>query len=145
MLTKPGGDENWLVPSDMRIKEKVKTIEDPYTKISKLRPVTYHHTKDWIEKHRLEDQEKTGYIAQEYRETFPNDVREGEHEFGPNEPPMLQMTSASVGPYTTAAVQQLIKDKTALESSLAMQKMMIDGLIGEITKLSNRITKIENE
>ena len=56
-------------PSDERLKENVKVIEDPLGKLDKLRGVTF----DWIDR---EDKRSGGIIAQELEKVMPELVRE---------------------------------------------------------------------
>jgi len=56
-------------PSDERLKENVKVIENPLEKLDKLRGVTF----DWIDR---EDKRSGGIIAQELEKVMPELVRE---------------------------------------------------------------------
>ena len=56
-------------PSDERLKENVKVIENPLEKLDQLRGVTF----DWIDR---EDKRSGGIIAQELEKVMPELVRE---------------------------------------------------------------------
>jgi hypothetical protein len=120
-------------PSDIRVKENIETIEDPYSKIMAVRPVTFTFKKDWSEHMRIPDGLKTGYIAQEYQEVFPEDVQDGQEWEGET---LLDLSANAVGPYTTAAVQQLIRDN-------AKQQQTIDDMRRVITSQEDRLLKLE--
>tara|TARA_R110002012_G_scaffold62850_1_gene165374 strand:- start:3825 stop:4565 length:741 start_codon:yes stop_codon:yes gene_type:complete len=69
----------WTNTSDSRVKTNIETISDGLAKIEKLRPVSFNYTDDYLEQHPEIDSTKryNSFIAQEYKEVFPNAVNIG--------------------------------------------------------------------
>ncbi len=133
---KPVG-ASWTNTSDRRIKEQINPITDAYDRILEMNPVTFHYRADWRQRSNTPDSLQYGYIAQEYQKVFPQDVREG-IEYFPGEEPLLELTTNAVGPYTLAAVKQLIKDKESLEKR-------IEALEAQLIKPAGLSTPIDKE
>lgn len=57
-------------PSDRRLKENIRPLEDSLARIRKLKGVSY----DWIDRQKYRDGAHLGFIAQELEETFPEVV-----------------------------------------------------------------------
>lgn len=94
--------------SDRRLKKNIRSIEDPYSKILALRPVHYNMKSD--------NSHEYGYIAQDYQNVFPDQVKTtGDHDY-------LAIIKGSAEVYTTAAVQQLIKEVQQLKSEIETLK-----------------------
>lgn len=136
---KSDGSTTWNTTSDRRTKKNIKAIQDPYEKIMKLKPVSFEYRDSWIKKNNLYNKKThRGYIAQDYLEVFPEDVTEGSDG-------MLNMNHESAGIYTTAAVQQLIKDKEQLEATVAAQKNQIDQLQRMFFNLQQQVKELQDE
>ena len=69
----------WTNTSDSRVKTNIETISDGLAKIEQLRPVSFNYTDDYLEQHPEIDSTKryNSFIAQEYKEVFPNAVNIG--------------------------------------------------------------------
>ena len=124
----------WNTTSDVRIKENIQTLENALEKINQIRPVSFDYTDEYAE-HRSwnvcdEDDEKigindclkchnVGYIAQEYKEVFPNDVTVGPEDVGETHyEDFHQLQPNSVVPYLVKAVQELSAQNVALQARL---------------------------
>jgi hypothetical protein len=92
---------SWLANSDARIKTDVRTIEGALETLAKLRPVAFRYTAEHRAKHpSIADRDYNNFIAQEYREVFPDAVKEdGEG--------LLSVDTYDVQPYLVRAVQEL--------------------------------------
>ena len=106
-------------PSDKRLKRGVRKIEDPYGSVLGLTPVKY--------KLKSNNSDQFGFIAQEYKEVFPTQVRETKDGF-------LGINYRAASIMTTAAVQQLIKDNES-------QQQTIDDLEDRLLKLEKLINR----
>src|SRR5208337_3147696 len=91
---------SWLANSDMRIKTEISDIDDALATIRKLHPVRFRYTDSYKAKHpSIKDHPYYNFIAQEYREVFPDSVQDdGEG--------LLQMDSHNVTPYLVQAIKE---------------------------------------
>src|SRR5208337_4523563 len=110
---------SWLANSDVRIKTDVEDIDDALATIRKLHPVRFRYTDSYKVKHpSIKDHPYYNFIAQEYREIFPDSVQDdGEG--------LLQMDSYNTTPYLVRAVQELSKQNDTLteESQTAIKQL----------------------
>ncbi len=113
----------WLANSDKRIKTDILDIENSFETILKLRPVKFKYTDYWRSKHSsIKDQYYYNFIAQEYREVFPESVKgSGEYIEGDTEE-ILQLDSYNAQIVTIKAVQELIKENKILHSDVEQLK-----------------------
>lgn len=136
---------NWNTTSDERIKTNIKTLEDgAIDKIKALRPVTFDYTDAWAEHNDLHkltnapgkteaehynitdhgiDEEKQkgqiGWIAQEYKTVFPNDVTIGEDTVGETKyDDFHTLNPESVVPTLVKALQEAVAKIDALETRI---------------------------
>ncbi|MEN7982654.1 MAG: tail fiber domain-containing protein, partial [Nanoarchaeota archaeon] len=97
---------DWLANSDKRIKTDIQDIDNAINTIMKLRPVKFKYTDDYKSKHdSITDDYYYNYIAQEYREIFPESVQ-GSGEFLDGEE-ILQMDSYNAQIVSIKAIQEL--------------------------------------
>lgn len=68
---------NVACPSDERLKEDIRQIDDPLELISQLHGVHYRWKPEFREHHGLSDDEQTGLIAQEVARVLPDAVSSG--------------------------------------------------------------------
>ncbi len=68
---------NVACPSDERLKEDIRQIDDPLELISRLHGVHYRWKPEFREHHGLSDDEQTGLIAQEVARVLPDAVSSG--------------------------------------------------------------------
>lgn len=113
---------DWLAHSDARIKTDVRTIEGALETLLKLRPVKFRYTAEHRAKHpSIEDRDYHNFIAQEYREVFPDAVKEdGEG--------LLMLDPYDVQPYLVRAAQELAAALAELRQENADLKRRLDAL-----------------
>ena len=104
----------WSITSDIRIKQNVRPIGSPLSKINALKPChfEYKNTPGKI---------KTGFIAQEFETVFPGHVSEADppdefKEFVP-EGDKIKSLDADIVPYLVAAIQELTARLEAIEGT----------------------------
>lgn len=114
------GDITELDASDRRLKQNINPINDSYEKVLSLEPVSF-------EMKSSPGKTEYGFIAQDYQGIFPEHVEETENGY-------LGIEYKASYIYTTAAVQQLIKDN---EQQAAQIKVLTD----QINKLYDIVNK----
>ena len=136
----------WLAASDARIKTEVEEIGDGLEIVNRLRPVSFRYTQDHLEEHPgIEDRRYVNFIAQEFRQVFPESVEEdGEG--------VLRVDTYNVRPFLVAAVQELSRETEKLQSENATLQESNAQLLGRIEDLSaigvqreERMEKLENQ
>ena len=112
----------WLANSDARIKTDVRTIEGALETLAKLRPVAFRYTAEHRAKHpSIADRDYNNFIAQEYREVFPDAVKEdGEG--------LLMVDTYDVQPYLVRAAQELAAAVADLRAENADLKRRLEVL-----------------
>jgi len=132
--TAPG---DWLANSDARIKREVLDIENACELISRLRPVTFRFTEDWIQKNpSVKDKVYYNYIAQEYSEVFPQSVLEGGGSLEGDEQPLLQLDSHPANVVAIKAIQELSEQNSE-------QQILIRELLQKVLALEEEILAIK--
>lgn len=113
---------NWLANSDVRIKTDVRPLENALDTLAKLRPVAFRYTAEHRAKHpSIEDRDYNNFIAQEYREVFPDAVQEdGEG--------LLMVDTYDVQPYLVRAAQELAAAVADLRQENADLKRRLEAL-----------------
>ena len=113
---------NWLANSDARIKTDVRPLENALDTLAKLRPVAFRYTAEHRAKHpSIEDRDYNNFIAQEYREVFPDAVQEdGEG--------LLMVDTYDVQPYLVRAAQELAAAVADLRQENADLKRRLEAL-----------------
>lgn len=113
---------NWLANSDARIKTDVRTIEGALETLLKLRPVAFRYTPEHRAQHpSIEDRDYNNFIAQEYREVFPDAVKE-------DGTGLLSVDTYDVQPYLVRAAQELAAAVAELRQENAELKRRLDAL-----------------
>jgi len=107
---KPGGG-SWVASSDRRIKQDIAPIAGAVDTLLQLHPVSFHYTPEYraLENH-FPDKPYFGFIAQEFRDVFPDAVSStGKRVPGsaPGDEPILALDSSPALITTVAAVQEL--------------------------------------
>jgi Chaperone of endosialidase len=107
---KPGGG-SWAATSDRRIKQDIAPIGNAVNTLLKLKPVSFHYTPEYrAMENNLPDKPYLGFIAQEFRDVFPDAVMEtAKHVPGApaNTAPILALDSSPALITAVAAVQEL--------------------------------------
>jgi len=133
---------SWNTTSDSRIKENIVTLPSgSLAKINSLRPVTFDYTDDWATKMGWYEFSKNnpddpndltndgfdltqknndiGWIAQEYKTIFPQDIKTSESTVGENTySDFHTMKPDSLLPHLVKAVQELSTENEALKARL---------------------------
>ena len=136
---------SWLANSDAAIKTNVRTISNALGVIARLRPVAFRYTELYQAKHpSVKDQDYYNYIAQEFREVFPESVKDS------GEEGLLQMDEYPAGVYAVAAIQELhamVQDKNCKIDDLVERERSKDHRLGELegrnAELQARVARLE--
>lgn len=125
----------WVANSDKRIKTNVSDIADAYQTILKIRPVTFKYTSEWISKNpNIVDKVYYNFIAQEYKEVFPESVQgSGEYLDGDSEE-ILQLDSYNAQIVSIKAIQELILENTRQQKEIDTLKAEIEAIKALINK-----------
>ncbi|MBX2965539.1 MAG: tail fiber domain-containing protein [Cyclobacteriaceae bacterium] len=121
----------WLANSDKRIKTDIQDIDNSLELIKKLRPVKFKYTQEWMKKHpSLKDNYYYNFIAQEFREVFPEAAQgSGEYVDGDKDE-IIQIDTYHAQIVTIKAVQE--------------QQKIIEAQQDEISKLKRELEEIKN-
>lgn len=134
----------WVGPSDERLKKEIDQIDgkDALDKILSLRGVNY----EWNQKAKergfeVREGKQWGLIAQDIISAF------GEDDYFVSKDPdgYYSASYSNYDPLYIESFRYISQENETMKETISMQKTMIDTLIGEVQKLSNRITKLENE
>ena len=129
---------SWLANSDRSIKTDVRTVSNALDVIDELRPVSFRYTDEYRAKHpSVKDQPYFNYIAQEFREVFPDAVQDS------GEDGLLQMDSYPTSVYAVAAVQELHQIVREKECVIDDQQSQVERQNNQIRELEARLTRIE--
>jgi hypothetical protein len=110
---------SWLANSDARIKTNVETITNALHTLSRIRPVKFSYTSDYLQRHpRLANATYFNVIAQEFAEVFPESVSEGGDTL-PNGDRVLQVDTHPAEITALAAIQELHALVKAQEKRIA--------------------------
>ena len=117
-------------------------IENSFETILKLRPVKFKYTDYWRSKHSsIKDQYYYNFIAQEYKEVFPESVKgSGEYIAGDTEE-ILQLDSYNAQIVTIKAVQELIKENKILHSDVEQLKVENQELKQKLNEIIEMLEK----
>ena len=106
---------SWTVVSDIQIKQNVRSIGSPLSKINALKPCHYEYKN-------APDEIRTGFIAQEFEKVFPGHVSETDppDEFKKfvSDGEKIKSLDANIVPYLVAAIQELTARLEAIEGKL---------------------------
>ncbi len=120
---------SWLANSDMRIKTDIQDIENAFDVMLNLHPVKFRYTDEYKAAHpSVKDKYYYNFIAQEYKEVFPEAVQSSGEILESAQDEILQMDSYNAQIYSIKAVQELIlenqKQKEQIEELYEMIKQM---------------------
>ena len=117
---------DWLANSDVRIKREVVDIANACDLISRLRPVTFRYTDQWMQMNpSVKDKVYYNFIAQEYREVFPQSVQEGGGCLEGETVPLLQRDTHPANVVAIKAIQELaLQTRELVEQNLEQQAML---------------------
>jgi hypothetical protein len=93
---------DWLANSDARIKRDIYRLDGALAILGRLHPARFRYTEAYLAEHPIiQDREYVGYIAQEFREVFPDSVQDS------GEDGILQIDSHAAEVYAVRAIQEL--------------------------------------
>ncbi|OGZ32702.1 MAG: hypothetical protein A3H02_02955 [Candidatus Niyogibacteria bacterium RIFCSPLOWO2_12_FULL_41_13] len=115
----------WTTGSDVRIKTNIQSIGDGLDIISRVRPVKFNYTPEFLAAHpSAQDVDYYNFIAQEYQQVFPDSV-------STSTDGLLYLNSSNMIPYAIAGIKEL-DQRTAgfnsIYSSTSTPAMYIDAL-----------------
>ena len=130
---------SWVANSDRRIKTDISDINNSLETISKLRPVIFKYTDEYLKLHPLiENKYYYNFIAQEYQTVFPESVK-GSGEYLPGDTnQILQLDPYNSQIVAIKAIQELIKDNNDLRKSN-------NNLIEDNNKLKEQLDALKEE
>jgi hypothetical protein len=119
---KNAGTGNWIIPSDRRLKENIEYLssEQMLSKVMNMKGVTFN----WKDKTKGTEP-IYGFIAQELKEVFPNNVKEDKDGY----------LSASYGSYDPIIIESI----KALKNLIDDQKKLIDFQSNKINVLERAV------
>ncbi|MFH2143908.1 MAG: tail fiber domain-containing protein, partial [Bacteroidota bacterium] len=109
----------WAANSDRRIKTDIQDIDNSFETIMKLHPVIFKYTDEWRERNpSIKDQYYYNFIAQEFKQVFPNSVK-GSGEFITNDnEEILQIDTYNAYVVSIKAIQDLINENRSLKKEI---------------------------
>ena len=121
LVYNPSDSSSWNTASDVRIKKDINDLTDAVDVLKKIRPISYKLKKAWTdEKGHEYGRVKNGFIADEYKDVFPNavvadknPVKVGNETYDN----FLSLDQEDLVPYLVKAVQELSAKVEALESN----------------------------
>lgn len=112
----------WATGSDARIKRHIATISDGLAIVRRIRPVTYRYRPEFLAAHpSVADVEYYHFIAQDYRQVFPDSVTQGDDG-------LLYLNSANMIPYAIAAIKELDQQVRQRDSAIRVLETRLSAL-----------------
>jgi hypothetical protein len=128
---------SWLANSDRRIKQDVQSLSGALSLINRLRPVQFKYTDSYREQHpSIDDRTYVNFIAQEYQEVFPEDVKDS------GEGGLLQVDTYAAGIYAIAAIQELHEKNRRLEADNDSKTRQIEQLETQMVKIQELLNEL---
>ena len=121
LVYNPSDSSSWNTASDVRIKKDINDLTDAVDVLKKIRPISYKLKKAWTdEKGHEYGRVKNGFIADEYKDVFPNavvadknPVKVGNETYDN----FLSLDQEDLVPYLVKAVQEMSAKIEALENA----------------------------
>ena len=112
----------WTVTSDRRLKTDIFGLTNALDRIRQLRPVRYRYSPQYVaDNPGVEDRIYYNYIAQEFREVFPNHVMEGANGF-------LRVDASPTLPFLVKGMQELLDVVERQEGAISALRAEIAAL-----------------
>ncbi|MBT4504681.1 MAG: hypothetical protein HOC74_43555, partial [Gemmatimonadetes bacterium] len=128
---------DWLANSDARLKTDIEEIEGGLDIIARLRPVKFRYSDAYREQHpSVEDRFYYNFIAQEFREIFPESVQDDGTGY-------LQVDTYSVRPFLVRAVQELNGKVEVLQAENEGLKRSNEELESRVDALAVAVRRLE--
>ena len=117
----PSNSTAWQTSSDIRIKKDINDLTGAVDILKQIRPVSYKFKKAWTDQKGLEyDNVRNGFIANEYKDVFPNAVKADTNPFkvgSETYDDFLSLDTEDLVPYLVKAVQEMSAKIEALENA----------------------------
>jgi hypothetical protein len=117
----PSNSTAWQTSSDIRIKKDINDLTGAVDILKQIRPVSYKFKKAWTDQKGLEyDNVRNGFIANEYKDVFPNAVKADTNPFkvgSETYDDFLSLDTEDLVPYLVKAVQEMSAKIEALEKA----------------------------
>jgi hypothetical protein len=145
-----GGDASkatagsWLANSDFRIKKNIEDIDNALELIQHLHPVKFRYSDEWLKRYPIiKDRVYYNFIAQEYKEVFPESVMgSGEYLNGqPDE--ILQIDSYNSQIIAVKAIQELMLQNKEQQIQIESTKEENQLLKSQLQSLKEKMDRIE--
>jgi hypothetical protein len=121
---------DWLASSDSRIKTNIREIDNAIEIVEKLHPVKFNYTQEYIKNHKgIKNRDYYNFIAQEYKEVFPESVKGSGEYLENDEQEILQLDSYNAQIVTIKAVQDIIKENKELKDRVEKLEQIVSSLL----------------
>jgi hypothetical protein len=131
---------SWLANSDYRIKTDIRDIENAVELVMRLHPVRFRYSSEWIAKNAsIKDKDYYNFVAQEYRQVFPESVQ-GSGDYLDGDPEeLLQMDSYNAQIVAIKALQEVVRQNEEQQKQIELQQKKIDELNELVLNLSGQL------
>ena len=110
-----------LLTTQTKSKKDINDLTGAVDILKQIRPVSYKFKKDWTDQKGLEyDNVRNGFIANEYKDVFPNAVKADTNPFkvgSETYDDFLSLDTEDLVPYLVKAVQEMSAKIEALENA----------------------------
>jgi len=145
---KNGSSLTWSNPSDARLKTNIQPITNALEKITKLRGVSF----DWINQDLHKGDAKSGFLAQEMEQVFPDCVQEVEVDSNSPDAKLVGDGKIKTVGLTTgffASIVEAIKEQQqiieGLQKTVTQQQQLIDLQNQKIAQLEQKLEELANK
>ena len=136
---------DWVANSDRRIKTDIKTIKNSFETMEKLRPVMFKYSEEWKTKNpSIKDQFYYNFIAQEYREVFPESVKGSGEYLDNDDEEIIQIDTYNAQIVTIQAVKDLIEENKMLKAKMESMNNENEALSSRMDQLEALIENLQN-
>jgi len=142
------GTATWSNPSDARLKTNIQPITNALEKITKLRGVSF----DWVNQDLHQGDAKSGFLAQEMEQVFPDCVQEVEVDSNSPDAKLVGDGKIKTVGLTTgffASIVEAIKEQQqiieGLQKTVAQQQQLIDLQNQKIAQLEQKLEELANK
>jgi hypothetical protein len=130
---------SWLANSDARIKTEIATVTNALETLGRVRLVSFRYTDDYRAQHEgVEDRRYVNVVAQEFREVFPDHVKDSGEKL-PDGEGILQVDTYPLTIYAAAAVQELNERVKEKETRIAELERSVEELKALVKTLAERV------
>ena len=127
---------SWLANSDKRIKTDICDIDNASQLLMELHPVKFKYTAEWKSQHpEIKDHYYYNFIAQEFRQVFPNAVQGSGEFLDGDQNEILQIDTYNAQIVTIKAVQEIIEENRNQAELIQSQQQLLETLQMEVEKL----------